>query len=106
MRKPSSPEPAKREWFLYILECAGGRLYTGITLNLETRFEAHISGKGARFTRSYPPERIVFTCSFESRSEAQKAEYAVKRMPAAAKRQMSDEAREEYGLKIWANRKD
>ena len=36
-----------------------GRLYTGITLDLEARFKAHMAGKGAKFTRSYKPERIV-----------------------------------------------
>lgn len=84
----SGYSPAPRAWCLYILECAGGRLYTGITLDLDARFRAHSSGKGARFTRSYPPERVLFTRHFPSRSEALKAEYAIKKMTAAAKREM------------------
>ncbi|MEP2761222.1 MAG: SlyX family protein [Hyphomicrobiales bacterium] len=90
MTEHINAEPPPREWCLYILECAGGRLYTGITLDLEARYKAHATGKGARFTRSYPPERIVFTRQFPNRSEALKAEYAVKKMPAAAKREMID----------------
>jgi len=35
-------------WCLYILECAGGRLYTGITVNLEARYKAHATGRGAK----------------------------------------------------------
>lgn len=88
MTDSDGPEPSSREWYLYILECAGGRLYTGITLDLEARYKAHASGKGARFTRSYPPERIVFTRRFASRSEALKAEHAIKKLPAAGKRGM------------------
>ena len=76
------------DWHLYILECAGGRLYTGITLDLEARFRAHAAGKGAKFTRSYKPERIVFVRRFASRSEAQKEEHAIKRLSAAAKRDL------------------
>jgi putative endonuclease len=76
------------DWHLYILECAGGRLYTGITLDLEARFRAHSTGKGAKFTRSYKPERIVFVRRFKSRSEAQKEEHAIKRLSAQAKRDM------------------
>jgi putative endonuclease len=88
MTESDRPHLPSRDWTLYILECAGGRLYTGITLDLEARYKAHASGKGARFTRSYPPERIVFTRRFANRSEALKAEHAIKKMPAAGKRGM------------------
>lgn len=97
MTKAGEGKPVTREWHLYILECAGGRLYTGITLDLTARFRAHTTGKGARFTRSYPPERIVFTCRFPNRSEALKAEYAIKKMSAAAKRKMIDQAAQARG---------
>lgn len=73
-------------WYLYILECAGGSLYTGITTDVARRFSQHQAGKGARYTRSHPPLRIVTTVACGTRSEALKAELAVKRMSAAAKR--------------------
>lgn len=79
---------ARDGWHLYILECAGGRLYTGITLDLEARFKAHMAGKGAKFTRSYKPERIVLVRHFASRAEAQREEYAIKRLSAASKREL------------------
>ncbi|MBX3504580.1 MAG: GIY-YIG nuclease family protein [Parvibaculum sp.] len=75
-------------WHLYILECAGGRLYTGIARDVEARFRAHAAGKGAKFTRSYRPERIVFIRPFESRADALREEHAVKKLSAAAKREL------------------
>ncbi|WP_370867316.1 SlyX family protein [Parvibaculum sp.] len=81
---PQIPKP----WYLYILECAGGRLYTGITVNVENRFKAHTSGKGAKFTRSYPPERLVLVQDFADRAAASRAEYAIKKLSPAAKRNL------------------
>ena len=42
-------------WFLYLIECADGSLYTGIATDVEARFAKHASGKGARYTRSRKP---------------------------------------------------
>ena len=72
-------------WVLYLLECAGERLYAGITNDLAARFAAHRAGRGARFTKAFPPVRIVAACELASRSLALKAEYALKRQPRAAK---------------------
>ena len=76
---------ANEPWVLYLLECAGARLYAGITNDLAARFAAHRAGRGARFTRAFPPLRIVAASRLPSRSEALKAEYALKRQPRAAK---------------------
>jgi putative endonuclease len=73
-------------WFLYIVECEDGSLYTGIALDPEARFTAHLAGKGARYTRSHRPRRILATLAFADRSAASKAEYRVKRMSAGEKR--------------------
>ena len=75
------PEP----WVLYLLECAGERLYAGITNDLAARFAAHRAGRGARFTRAFAPLRVVAACELPSRSDALKAEHALKRRPRAAK---------------------
>jgi putative endonuclease len=80
----SSPRP----WFLYLLECAGGRIYTGITVDVEARYAAHVAGKGARFTRAYPPSRILLSLSFADRAAASRAEYRVKRLTAGQKRKL------------------
>ena len=78
---PVDDEP----WVLYLLECSGERLYAGITNDLAARFAAHCAGKGARFTRAFPPVRIVAASRLASRSLALKAEYALKQRPRAGK---------------------
>lgn len=73
-------------WWLYLIECRGGSLYTGITNDVEARYAAHCAGKGARYTRMYPPVRLLAVQSYPNRSEASKAEHAMKRRTAADKR--------------------
>lgn len=80
-----TPDTATRPWVLYLLECAGERLYAGITNDLGARFEAHVGGRGARFTRAFPPVRIVAASEMASRSDALKAEYALKQQPRSNK---------------------
>lgn len=49
-----------KDYYVYILECANGKLYTGYTVDLEKRFNKHISGKnGAKFTRAFKPRKIA-----------------------------------------------
>lgn len=72
-------------WCLYLLECRGGAMYAGITNSLAERFAAHLAGKGAKFTRANPPLRILGATPFAGRSEASKAEYAIKRLPRSRK---------------------
>jgi putative endonuclease len=68
-------------WILYLLECKGGSFYAGITNNLETRFQAHIEGRGAKYTRAYPPIKILAQKVYLDRSEASKAEAQLKSLP-------------------------
>ncbi len=68
-------------WHLYLLECTDGSLYTGVTTDVPTRFAAHQSGKGARYTRSHKPLRLLASIPVGTRSEALKAELAIKRLP-------------------------
>jgi putative endonuclease len=72
-------------WCLYLLECRGGAMYAGITNRLAARYAAHVAGKGARFTRANPPVRILGAQAFVGRSEAAKAEWAIKQLPRAKK---------------------
>jgi putative endonuclease len=74
-----------QSWVLYLLECRGERLYAGITNDLPARFAAHCAGKGARFTRAFPPLRVVAASRLASRSLALKAEHALKKRPRALK---------------------
>jgi len=74
-----------RPWVLYLLECAGDRLYAGITNDLAARLAAHRAGRGARFTKAFVPRRVVAAARLPSRSDALKAECALKRRPRADK---------------------
>ncbi len=68
-------------YFIYIIQCRGGRLYTGITTDIKRRFAEHSGGeRGARFTRANPPERVLAVWSCEGRSAASKFECAVKKL--------------------------
>lgn len=75
-------------WFVYLLQCRGDRLYCGITNDLEARWASHVSGKGARFTRAFPPEFLLASVSVGSRSEALSLEAKIKRLPKAKKEAM------------------
>ena len=72
-------------WYLYLLECANGNYYAGITTDVQARFEVHQSGKGARYTRANPPLRIVGQAVYPDRSAASKAEWQLKQLPREAK---------------------
>lgn len=80
-----------RRWFLYLIECTDGSIYTGITTDVAARFAAHQSGKGARYTRSHPPMRLLGSIALPDRSTASKEEARVKRLSAAEKRALADQ---------------
>jgi putative endonuclease len=67
-------------WWLYLLICRDGRTYAGIAIDVAARFAVHSSGKGAKFTRSNPPVRVLGAQAFDSKSEALKAEVALKKL--------------------------
>lgn len=65
-------------WVLYILECADGTFYTGITNDLDQRLQKHQSGLGAKYTKGRGPFKLAYQESLKDRSEASKRERAVK----------------------------
>jgi putative endonuclease len=69
-----------QRWWLYLLVCRDGRTYAGIAIDVAARFAAHSTGKGAKFTRSNPPVRVLGAQPFATRSEALKAEAALKKL--------------------------
>lgn len=64
----------------YILECCDGSLYTGWTNDIERRLEAHNAGKGAKYTKSRRPVKLVYLEEFETKEEAMRREYWIKRL--------------------------
>ena len=67
-------------WYVYILRCGDGTLYTGTTDDVERRLAAHRSGKGAKYTRGRGPLELVYTEELPDKSAALKREYAVKQL--------------------------
>ncbi|MBB3275466.1 MULTISPECIES: GIY-YIG nuclease family protein [Pseudoxanthomonas] len=78
----AAPSPV---WHLYLLLCRDGSYYAGITNDLDARFQAHVAGKGARYTRAHPPERILASRAYPDRASASRAEWEIKRLPKARK---------------------
>lgn len=78
---PAEPAP----WYVYLLECRNGSYYAGISNDVEARFQAHLSGKGARYTRANPPVRLLGVRAYPDRSAASRAECELKRQPRARK---------------------
>ena len=77
-------------WKLYILRCGDGSLYTGITTDVQKRFEAHQNGKGAKYTRGRTPLELVYRETCGSHSEALKREIQIKRLSREQKQQLVD----------------
>lgn len=67
-------------WYLYILRCGDGTLYTGITTDVQKRLETHRSGKGAKYTRGRQPLELVYREICENHSAALKRELEVKKL--------------------------
>jgi len=73
-------------YFVYILECKDGTLYTGIAKDVQKRLKEHnTSDKGAKYTKVRRPVKLVYTESSIDRSSASKREYEIKKLPRSKK---------------------
>jgi putative endonuclease len=86
VRKSPAPD---RCWSLYIVSCADDTLYTGIAKDVDARLSAHNSGRGAAYTRSRRPVRLLYREDGFSRSEALVREAEIKSWPRAQKRKLA-----------------
>lgn len=80
-KEKRSRKKQREKWFLYILECSDHSLYTGIAKDVAKRFQMHLDGKGARYTRIRKPVEVVYQELCRSRTKALVRECAVKAMP-------------------------
>tara|TARA_B100000768_G_C10967230_1_gene244232 strand:+ start:228 stop:545 length:318 start_codon:yes stop_codon:yes gene_type:complete len=69
---------SKESWYVYILKCADGTYYTGITTNINRRLKEHGTNKGAKYTKQRGPFKLVYKASFLNRSIASIEEYKIK----------------------------
>lgn len=68
-------------WFVYMLRCGDGTLYTGVTDDVERRLAAHRSGRGAKYTRGRGPLELVYQEEVPDKSAALRREYQIKQLP-------------------------
>lgn len=69
-----------KKYFTYILLTEQNTLYCGYTDDVEKRFQAHLEGRGAKYTRSHKPIKIVYQKEFETKSDAMKEERRIKKL--------------------------
>ena len=79
-------------WFVYILRCGDGTLYTGMTDDVQKRLLAHAAGKGAKYTRGRGPLELVYTEQLPDKSAALRREIAIKKLPRQKKLALSGTA--------------
>ncbi|MGM9579664.1 MAG: GIY-YIG nuclease family protein [Anaerovibrio sp.] len=89
MKKNTAPVSSREAGaYTYILECSDGTLYTGYTVDLIKRLNAHNTGRGSKYTRCRLPVRLVYYEVFATKREAMRREYAIKKLPRKKKMDM------------------
>ena len=86
-RKPR-PKPPGDRWFVYLLRCADGSLYTGIAKDVSRRCQQHNAGTASRYTRSRLPVVVVYQEGHASRSLALRREAAIKALSRQQKKSL------------------
>ena len=85
--------------YCYIVECADGTYYTGWAIDPEKRVAMHNKGRGARYTRTRAPVKLVYVEELPDRVSAMKREIAIKRMTRERKGRLISEERNQYTVK-------
>jgi putative endonuclease len=73
------------QWHVYLLLCRNGSYYAGITNDVPARYAAHVAGRGARYTRAFPPVELLGSRPFPDRASASRAEWELKQLPRSRK---------------------
>jgi putative endonuclease len=77
---------AAKRWYVYLVLCRSGAIYTGIARNVAARYAQHLAGTGARYTRANPPHRLLVKFACLNQSDAGRMEAAIKKLTATDKR--------------------
>ena len=81
MRVFMQPQLKVPPWYLYVVQCNDGTLYTGVTLDTDRRiFEHNTSRRGAKYTRARRPVKLVYKRRYDNQAEALQAEYQFKKL--------------------------
>lgn len=82
--------------YVYILETENNTLYCGYTDNIKKRYQQHLEGKGAKYTKANKPKKLVYIKKFDTKSDALKEEYRIKhKLTRAQKLELIDSAHSE-----------
>lgn len=79
--------------YVYIVRCSDDTLYTGWTNHLDQRIKSHNSGKGAKYTKSRRPVQLVYYETFETKEEAMRREWEIKRLSRIEKQKLVNSAK-------------
>lgn len=79
----------QKPWWVYIVKCADGSLYTGIARDINKRIDKHNSGKGAKYTRAREPVKLLYYEEYENRSLATKREMQIKKLSHDQKKELT-----------------
>lgn len=77
-------------WYVYLLQTENDKIYTGISPDVNARFDKHAVGKGALFTKLNKPLKVLAFKAFSSKREAARVELQIKKIPKSAKLHISD----------------
>lgn len=75
-----------RDWFVYVVRCADGSLYTGVAVDVDARVDSHNAGTGARYTRGRGPVEVVGRAGPMPRGDAQRLEARIKKVRGARRK--------------------
>lgn len=78
--------------YVYLLRCMDDTLYCGWTTNLKKRYQKHLSGKGAKYTRAHKPVELFYYECYEDASSARKREYEIKQLSREQKLKLKEAA--------------
>ncbi len=83
----------KKHNYTYIAECSDGTFYTGWTTDIDKRIKAHNDGRGAKYTRSRLPVRLVYLETHDTKEEAMSRECQIKKLTRSAKEKLVENSR-------------
>jgi len=96
MNNNNCPKQKSSAWFVYILECSDGTLYTGISNDLAKRIKQHNCGKGAKYTRGRLPVKLVYQENAQQKGKALQREHQIKQLSRGEKFELIKSNPEEY----------
>lgn len=83
--------PQENGFYVYLLRCVDDSLYCGWTTNIAKRYEKHVNGKGAKYTRAHKPMEVYYLEVLQDASSARKREYEVKQLSRSQKLELKNQ---------------